>query len=96
MRTSAKINQGTASVHSALFARDELFDVVQLVFAVRKHLAEILLGDFQTIKALLVLEDSLDLLLKRWPVGLDDNAAVLTKISPSNPKNNTPTPLCRQ
>ena len=96
VRSSAKVNQGTASVHGALFARNELIDVVQLVFAVRKHFAEILLGNFQAIEALLVLEDPLDFLLKRRPVRLNDNAAVLTKISHSNLTNNILKQLCHQ
>lgn len=77
MRTPAQIDQSTAPVHSTPLARHQLINIVQLVFAVREHFPEIFLADFQSIEALLFLEDSLRFLLKRRPVGLDDNAAML-------------------
>lgn len=58
VRASAEINKGTATVDSAAFAGNELVNIVQLVFAVCEHLLEVLLGDLQTVEALLLFEDT--------------------------------------
>lgn len=75
MRAPAQVDQGTAPVHGTPLARHQLINVVQLIFAVREHLPEVFFTDLQSIEALLFLEDSLRFLLKRRPVGLNDNAA---------------------
>jgi len=43
VRTTAKIDQGTVTVHSALLASNQLVDVVQFVLAVPEHLLQVLL-----------------------------------------------------
>lgn len=58
MRTSAKIDERTASVDCTCGAvRNTLVDKVLLVFAVVEHLKELVLGHFQTLKGLLLLDD---------------------------------------
>lgn len=58
VRASAKIDERTASVDSTRGAvGDTLVDEVLLVFAVVEHLKELVLGHFQTLKGLLLLDD---------------------------------------
>lgn len=76
VRSSAKIDQGSATVDGALFSGDQLFDVVQLVLAVREHLPEVLFRDFQSVKALFLLEDPRGLVVQRLPVTLLNDTAV--------------------
>lgn len=56
--TSAQIDQGTAAVDSTALSSHELVDVVKLVLAVGEHLLEVLLGNLQSVEALLLLEDA--------------------------------------
>ena len=76
MRASAEIDKGTVTIDGAAFAGDELINVVQLVFAVCEHLFEVLLGNFQSVEALLLLEATRRSDVKRFPVGLTDNPSV--------------------
>lgn len=43
VRTTAKIDQSTVTVHSALLASNQLVDIVQFIFAVPEHLLQVLL-----------------------------------------------------
>ena len=70
MGTPAEINQGTTSVNGTLLPSDKFVDVVQLVLAVRKHLPEILLGDFQSVETLLLFENLVGPVVEGLPVGL--------------------------
>lgn len=76
VRASAEIDQGTATVDGALLSGDQLLNVVQLVFAVREHLPEVLFRDLQSVKALLLLEDFGGLVVQRLPVSFLDDTAV--------------------
>ena len=77
VRSSAKVDQGTATVDRTLLPSDQLVDVVQLVLAVRKHLPEVLLGDLQSVKALLLLEYPRCPAIERRPVGLSNHTPVI-------------------
>lgn len=58
MRTSAKIDERTASIDCTCGAvGNTLVDEVLLVFAVVEHLKELIFGHFQTLKGLLLLDD---------------------------------------
>lgn len=58
MRTSAKIDERTASVDCTCGAvGNTLVDKVLLVFAVVEHFKELVLCHFQTLKRLLLLDD---------------------------------------
>lgn len=58
MRTSAQIDERTASVDGAQSAvRNSLVDEILLVLAVVEHLKELILGHFQTLKGLLLLDN---------------------------------------
>lgn len=58
MRTSAQIDKRTASVDSAQSTvRNSLVDEILLVLAVVEHLEELILGHFQTLKRLLLLDN---------------------------------------
>lgn len=76
MRASAEIDKGTVTIDGAAFAGDELVNIVQLVFAVCEHLFEVLLGNLQSVEALLLLEDTGRLGVKRLPVSLTDNTSI--------------------
>lgn len=58
MRTTAKINKRATAINCAILPVDEVIDVMQLVLAVREHLLEIVLGDFESLKRLLLLTDA--------------------------------------
>ena len=77
VRTPAQVNKSTTPVHGTLFTRHQLVDVVQLVFAVRKHLPKIFLCNLQAIEALLFFHDPVRLRLERGPVTLGDDTAIL-------------------
>ena len=76
MRTPTQVNQTTTPVYGTLFSSNQLFNVVQLIFAVREHLPEILLCDLQPIKALFVLQDRLRFVLERRPIASGDDTAI--------------------
>jgi len=58
MRTSAQIDKRTASVDSAQSTvRNSLVDEIPLVLAVVEHFEELILGHFQTLKGLLLLDN---------------------------------------
>lgn len=58
VRTSAQIDKRTASVDSAQSTvRNSLVDEMLLVLAVVEHLEELILGHFQTLKGLLLLDN---------------------------------------
>lgn len=76
MRTTAQINQGTTAIDGTLLPSHELVDIVQLVLAVREHLLEVFLGDLQSIKALLLLENARSLVVKCRPVGLVHHTSI--------------------
>lgn len=76
MRSPAQINQSTAAIHGTLLPSYKLVDIVQLVLAVRKHLLEVLLGDLQSVEALLLLEDARSPVLKYRPVGREHDTSV--------------------
>lgn len=60
VRTSAQIDKRTASVDSAQgTVRNSLVDEMLLVLAVVEHLEELILGHFQTLKGLLLLDDGI-------------------------------------
>jgi hypothetical protein len=84
VRATAEIDEGTATVDGAALASHELVNVVQLVFAVGKHLLEVLFGDLQSIEALLLLEDARRPGVKRFPVGLSNNASMCISIGKSS------------
>lgn len=69
MRSPAQIYQSTAAIDGTLLSSHKLVNIMQLVLAVRKHLLEVLLGDLQSIEALLLLENARGPVLKRRPVG---------------------------
>jgi hypothetical protein len=75
MRASAKIDQSAASVYGALLPFHKMIDVVQFVLAVREHLLEIVLGDFQPVEALFLLENLNGLLIQWCPICLLHNAS---------------------
>lgn len=81
MGTPTEINKCTTAVDSAAFTSHELVDVVQFVFAVTEHLLEVLFGDFQSVKALLLLKDLQGLGLKLLPVLLMDDGSNFRSIS---------------
>jgi hypothetical protein len=76
MRSTAQINQGTAAIHGTLLPSHKLVNIVQLVLAVRKHLLEVLLGDLQSVEALLLLENARGLGLKCRPIRGDHDTTV--------------------
>lgn len=58
VRASAQIDEGAASVNSALGSfGDSLVDEILLVLAVLEHLKELILGHLKTLKWLLGLDD---------------------------------------
>jgi len=58
VRTSAKIDKGSASVDSALgTVGHSLVDEILLVLAVLEHLEELILGHLKTLERLLLLDD---------------------------------------
>lgn len=76
MRTSAKIDQRTTSVDCARGAvGNTLVDKVLLVFAVVEHLKELVLGHFQTLKRLLLLDDGVGQRFQRLLVFLLNDLA---------------------
>lgn len=75
MGASAQIDQGTAAVDSAALSSHKLVNVVKLVLAVGEHLLKILLGNLQSVEALLLLEDARGLGVKRLPVSLSDDTS---------------------
>ena len=77
VRTPAQVNKSTTSVHGTLFTSHQLVDVVQLIFAVRKHLSKILLCNLQSVKALLFFHDPVRLALEGRPVTLVNDTAIL-------------------
>jgi hypothetical protein len=81
MRASAEIDKGSATVDGAALASDELVNVVQLIFAVCEHLLEVLLGDLQSVEALLLFKDARRLGVERLPVSLTDNTSKSSKIN---------------
>jgi hypothetical protein len=76
MGSSTKINQCAAAIHSALLSRDQVVNIVELVFAVGKHLLEVLLCDFQSIEALSFLENLSGLLVQDCPIAFLDNTTI--------------------
>lgn len=72
--SSAQIDEGTASIDSALGAiGHSLVDEVLLVLAVLEHLKEFILGHLQTLEGLLLLDDGARQLLESLLVLLSNN-----------------------
>jgi hypothetical protein len=68
VRPTAQINESAATVNRALLPLHKVIDVVELIFAIRKHLLEVLLAHFQPVKALSLLKDLSRFLIQRWPI----------------------------
>jgi hypothetical protein len=77
VRTSAKVDQGTASINRTLFSGHKLVNVVQFIFAVGEHFLEVFFRDLQTVEALLFLEDPRRSAIQGRPVTLSYNTAIL-------------------
>ena len=76
VRTPTQVNQTTTPVYGTLFSSNQLFNVVQLIFAVGEHLPEVLLCDLQPIKALFLLQDRFRFVLERRPIASGDDTAI--------------------
>lgn len=73
VRTSAEIDEGTATVNGTLGAiGNSLVDKVLLVLAVLEHLEELLLGHLETLKRLLLLDNLVRELLETFLVIISD------------------------
>jgi len=82
VRSSAQIDEGTASVDGALGAiRHSLVNEILLVLAVLEHLEELLLGHLKTLKGLLLLDDIGREGVKRLLVLVGDSLTVALFIS---------------
>jgi hypothetical protein len=83
VRSSAQIDQGTASVHSTLGAvGNSLLNEILLVLAVLEHLKELVLGHFQTLKRLLLLDNVVGELLKGLLILISDDLPGAMSVKP--------------
>lgn len=88
--SSAQIDKGTTSVDSTLGAiGDSLLDEILLVFAVVEHLKKFLLGHFETLERLLLLDDAVGKLLESLLVLFSDRLAVDLLAYKQRPGTNT-------
>jgi hypothetical protein len=84
VRSSAQIDQGTASVHSTLGAiGNTLLNEILLVLAVLEHLKELVLGHFQTLERLLLFDNVVGELLEGLLILISDDLprAYVSKVS---------------